>query len=151
MKKNRLLKVVLTLVLCCTAMLSFVGCGNTSPLVVNPTATTTAGYAQVAKGKTMAETVGTWTLKFTPDADKAYYIERNIDNAPAGAEYDATLGGYKVPYNDYSKGVPVSTVLADNAGLQIRGFDSTATAENEVRTLTFVLYGHTCNVQYVVV
>lgn len=151
--KKKIITGVLTLVLCFTAMLTLSACGE-SALSID-----TKNNTQFALNADM-KALATWTLTYNPD--RPYYIEKNKENIPdiyldgndanGEAVEQKELGGWKVPIQTYSAAAIVdATGAIAIPGLRIVGFNtSTATADGEQRTLTFVLHGESISVKYTV-
>lgn len=152
--KKKIFTAVLTLVLCFTAMFTLSACGE-SALSID-----TKNSTQFALNADMKTAFSGWTLTYNPE--RPYYIEKNEDKIPdiykdgnaanGEAEKKDELGGWQVPIQTY----PAAAIVDANGviaipGLKIVGFDTTtATADGEQRTLTFVLHGESVSVKYTV-
>ncbi len=145
--KKKIFTAVLTLMLCFTAMFTLSACGESALSIA------TQNKTEFALNADMKTAFSGWTLTYNPD--RPYYIEKNEDNIPEGATYEKSeeLGGWKVSIATYTNQAIIDATTGAIAipGLRIVGFDTTtATADGEQRTVTFVLHGESISVKYTV-
>ena len=144
--KKKFLSIVLTLILCCTAMIGLAGCTNEGKkFTVATTATANAnGCYTFTKGAKIEDSLSGWT--FTYPSEKTYEL-KVVNGQTTRVEIDIAMSNLT-----YANATSATRTAENKPIVTCTGYNvATETEEGEYRTITFVYCGQTASFKYVVV